>query len=442
MKKNQIFKMLVSITMSSTLISSVFADTYNPETVYNKGDETTITINGIQVPIIYLNNSPSSTFTQSTPYDANNSWLWSVSANYKGEWVPFHYTMQDNDITVLYAGNTYKLLQEMWPTSASPSVAASESWGWECVDCKESSANTCPNAYSTDYYPISLAQQNNGADNTSPANASGNGGIVAGQGGNFININQLRSCNTPLALYNNDIYFRDACDPHSGIGYYGVSDNTNVPAPEKRLFADTDMDGPVLYGFGGGALGIRQRNNLNVTNGPHIEKIALQWTPSTVFIGSQKLPMLLTSYNTIAIKGLTGSKIGFSFSGTEKTRAFSVTNTETNDVTFSVFANGTVNAKKIYAGEIQVLPSVNGLIWPDYVFDKNYKLRSIVDLKNYISENNHLPDVPSAQEIENGSMNVAEMNVTLLRKVEELTLYILDLQQQINQVNTQMNELK
>jgi len=432
MKKQQFFKMLTSITMSMGLACSIMAEPYNPETTYKKGDEVTISINGTEVPIVYLSDTPSSMFHTSTPYDANNSWLWSVASSYTGEWVPFHYVMQnDKEITTTYSGNTYKLLQEMWPTSASPSVAASENWGWECLDCKESSANMCPNAFSTDYFPISLAQQNNGADNTSPANASGNGGTVAGQGGNFININQLRSCNTPFSLYNNDIYFRDACDPHSGLGYYGVSDNVNVPAPEKRLFADTDMDGPVLYGFGGGALGVRQRNNLDVVNGPHIEKIALQWTPSTVFIGTEKLPMLLTSYNTIAIKGLTGTKSGFTFSGTEKTKAIVVNNTTNNKNSFVVYGNGTVNAKKIYAEEIEVLPTVNGNKWPDYVFEENYNLRSMEELHSYITENKHLPDVPSAEEIANGSMNLAEMNVTLLKKIEELTLYVIDLQEQI-----------
>lgn len=435
--------MLFSITMSMGLSFHALADTYNPETVYQKGDEVTITINGIQVPIVYLNDSPSSQFNPSTPYDANNSWLWSVSGNYTGEWVPFHYVLQDSrDITITYAGNTYKLLQEMWPTSATPSVASSEQWGWECLDCKESSIGSCPNSYVTDYFPISLAQQNNGADNTSPANASGNGEIVAGQGGNFININQLRSCNTPFSLYNNDIYFRDACDPHSGIGYYGVCDNVNVPAPAKRLFADTDMDGPVLYGFGGGALGVRQRNNLSAVNGPHIEKIALQWTPSTVFIGTKELPMLLTSYNTIAIKGLTGQKTGFSVSGTEHAKAFSVTNTTNNKTSFVVFANGVVNAKKIYAEEIEVLPTVNGTKWPDYVFAKDYSLRSLSELREYITENNHLPDVPSAEELSNAKLNLAEMNVTLLKKVEELTLYILDLQKQIDSVNSQITHSK
>jgi hypothetical protein len=69
------------------------------------------------------------------------------------------------------------------------------------------------------------------------------------------------------------------------------------------------------------------------------------------------------------------------------------------------------------------------------VFEKDYKLRSLHELGQYISENKHLPDVPSALEMEGSKINLAEANMVLLKKVEELTLYVLDLQQQIDKLN-------
>lgn len=442
MKKNSILGIVLG-TMICFGTSSVNAETYSPDSVYHKGDEVSITLNGKEVKVVYLNDAPSSSFNPSTPLDVNNGWLWSVSKNYTGEWVPYHYVLfEDEATTVTYSGNTYKLIQEMWPTSSSPSVASSEGWGWQCLDCATSSSETCQSPYATDYFPISLAQLNNGNDNTTPPNASGNAGTIQGQGGKFININQERSCNTPLALYNNDIYFRDGCDPHSGIGYYGVCDNTNVPAPAKRLFADTDTDGPVLYGWNGGALGIRQRNNLDVVNGPHIEKIALQWTPSEILLGTETLPMPLKSYTTVSVNNLTGSTRGFYVTGTEKTKAFSVYDNTNKTTSFVVYGNGVVNAKKIYAEEIEVLPSVNGNKWPDYVFEDNYKLRTIQELESYVNENKHLPEIPSADAMQESSVNLAEMNMALLKKVEELTLYIIDLQGQINTVNKEVEGLK
>ena len=88
-----------------------------------------------------------------------------------------------------------------------------------------------------------------------------------------------------------------------------------------------------------------------------------------------------------------------------------------------------------------MLANVNGSRWPDYVFEKDYNLRSLHDLGQYISENKHLPDVPSALEMEGSKINLAEANMVLLKKVEELTLYVLDLQQQIDKLN-QNNERK
>jgi len=70
--------------------------------------------------------------------------------------------------------------------------------------------------------------------------------------------------------------------------------------------------------------------------------------------------------------------------------------------------------------------------WPDYVFSDNYQLRSLYELETFINANNHLPEVPSAKEVENGTLNVGEMNATLLMKVEELTLYIIQLQKEVD----------
>lgn len=70
--------------------------------------------------------------------------------------------------------------------------------------------------------------------------------------------------------------------------------------------------------------------------------------------------------------------------------------------------------------------------WPDYVFMKNHKLPSILEIEKYVDKNKHLPNIPSATEIEKSGINLAQMDAKLLEKIEELTLYIVDLQKQIN----------
>ena len=74
--------------------------------------------------------------------------------------------------------------------------------------------------------------------------------------------------------------------------------------------------------------------------------------------------------------------------------------------------------------------------WPDYVFGDNHQLMPLNDVKNYIETNGHLPQMPSALEIENDGADLGEINRILVQKVEELTLYIIDLQQQIEELKT------
>lgn len=73
--------------------------------------------------------------------------------------------------------------------------------------------------------------------------------------------------------------------------------------------------------------------------------------------------------------------------------------------------------------------------WPDYVFSSDYELMSIGELENYITDNKHLPRIISATEVEaQGNVDLGKMNIKLLEKIEELTLYIIDLQKQIDEL--------
>ena len=74
--------------------------------------------------------------------------------------------------------------------------------------------------------------------------------------------------------------------------------------------------------------------------------------------------------------------------------------------------------------------------WPDFVFEEEYKLLPLVEIEQYIKQNGHLPDIPSATEVEENGIELGSMQAKLLKKIEELTLYILDLQNQINELKT------
>jgi len=80
--------------------------------------------------------------------------------------------------------------------------------------------------------------------------------------------------------------------------------------------------------------------------------------------------------------------------------------------------------------------------WPDYVFDKGYKLMPVKELEQYVTVNKHLPGIPDAQTVSEKGVSVGEMNAQLLKKVEELTQYIIQQQKEIDQLKDTVNSLK
>ena len=78
---------------------------------------------------------------------------------------------------------------------------------------------------------------------------------------------------------------------------------------------------------------------------------------------------------------------------------------------------------------------------PDYVFKKDYQLRTIEELEKFIEENNHLPEIPSAKEFKRNGVMQAEMDMSLLKKIEELTLYTIQQQKEIEELKVQNKKL-
>ena len=74
--------------------------------------------------------------------------------------------------------------------------------------------------------------------------------------------------------------------------------------------------------------------------------------------------------------------------------------------------------------------------WPDYVFAPGYKKFTLSELEKYIIANKHLPDVPAAQQVEDEGVKVGEMNYILLKKIEELTLYVIELKKEIETIKS------
>jgi hypothetical protein len=79
---------------------------------------------------------------------------------------------------------------------------------------------------------------------------------------------------------------------------------------------------------------------------------------------------------------------------------------------------------------------------PDYVFGPDYKLTSLEELKAYVDQNHHLPEIPSAKEIEKDGLKLGDMSLKLLKTIEELTLHVIELNNQVKLQNEKIISLE
>lgn len=100
--------------------------------------------------------------------------------------------------------------------------------------------------------------------------------------------------------------------------------------------------------------------------------------------------------------------------------------------TFRVEANGMTRARKI---------KVDTELWPDYVFENNYQLMPLKELESFLTENKHLPAIPSQEEMKKEGIDLAEMNVKMMEKIEELTLYLIQQNKEIEKLKEEVERL-
>lgn len=80
--------------------------------------------------------------------------------------------------------------------------------------------------------------------------------------------------------------------------------------------------------------------------------------------------------------------------------------------------------------------------WPDYVFEDGYELRSLKETEEFIRTHKHLPNIPSAGEVEREGIALGQMNRLLLEKIEELTLHLIEKEKRIEKIERELSEIK
>ncbi len=104
-----------------------------------------------------------------------------------------------------------------------------------------------------------------------------------------------------------------------------------------------------------------------------------------------------------------------------------------DDVQFKISDEGYMTAREV---KVTLKPI------PDYVFEPDYDLLTLDELETYIAKNKHLPNIPSAKEIEKNGIGLGDLQVRELEKIEELTLYILQLNKRLEALEKENEELK
>jgi len=105
----------------------------------------------------------------------------------------------------------------------------------------------------------------------------------------------------------------------------------------------------------------------------------------------------------------------------------------TNPGSFALAVEGKLGARSVQITSISP--------WPDFVFKANYNLRSLAEVEKYIYENGHLPDVPTEEEVSKEGIDVAKTNAMLLQKIEELTLYMIQMKKENEELKNKVEKI-
>jgi hypothetical protein len=138
---------------------------------------------------------------------------------------------------------------------------------------------------------------------------------------------------------------------------------------------------------------------------------------------SDNSQLALNANNGISLDGGNVTSIWIkSFNDNTITMQCGILDVNATDASFyNLQANGTITTKEI-------IVTADG--WSDYVFDNNYKLKSLNEVKTFIDKNKHLPGIPDKKEVAAKGVNVGDMQAKLLEKVEELTLYLIEMKKE------------
>lgn len=222
-----------------------------------------------------------------------------------------------------------------------------------------------------------------------------------------------------------------ATDSHYGIGIQGSVLQLYVPSSNENIVFGTGRSGLFSEKMrinGGGNVGIGINNptsTLAVVRGTGVNGTA-------AFYGTTHTSHFnyFTSEDTYIRGGKDAAKVFINdLSGLGSVQI----GTASTPTGYKMSVDG-----KVICTELEVLVTP----WPDYVFKPNYNLKPLKEVEKFISENGHLPNIPKAEEIENKALAVGNMSKLQMEKIEELTLYLIEINKRLERIEKENIVLK
>jgi hypothetical protein len=298
----------------------------------------------------------------------------------------------------------------------------------------------------------SVLQINGGAavGYSATTNVTANGLMVSGNVGIGISPGYKLDVSGSMSIRDNDLFFRN--DVNHGLGWYGTS----------KLWNSVAVDGPVLYGYTGGILGVNHsgtRSNVlywNTTGvgigttslsrqfvisgiSPTFEMIKTNATANqgrwTIDAGTTNGTLFFQTMNDAENSGVTWLQVVRS--GTTITN-LSIPNGNvcigtTNPGTYKLAVKGKIGAQEVV---------VTKTGWSDFVFKDDYKLKPLDKVAEYVKKNKHLEGIPTESEVKKNGVSVGDMQAKLLQKLEENTLYLIQMKKENDELKAKVCALE
>ncbi|MCP1384363.1 hypothetical protein [Runella salmonicolor] len=300
----------------------------------------------------------------------------------------------------------------------------------------------------TDYDNVFIGRFSGQSTVTSGAPvATNSGGYNLGIGSKTLQANTTGASNTAIgaaALFSNTIGYSNL-----GLGgfalFQNVSGNTNTAIGLYSMFANQSGSGNIAIGSSSLEKNISGGNNVAIGSGAGFNNTAGN---NNVFIGfqggysetgSNKLYISNSSAVNPLIKGDFNSnwvKVNSKTAGYLAVGDFDAGTPMPTPAGYRLIVQDGILTEKL-----KVALRTDGMNWADYVFEPSYKLMPLEEVEKYTTINKHLPNVPSADEITKEGIDVAKVSKMFMEKIEELTLYIIELNKEIKVLKEQQKGL-